>query len=216
PGLVAARESQRARAGARDHTRTLMILPGSRRAEVKGLLKPFGEIVRILHERGNRLDVVVPTVPHVAGLVREASESWAIRPQIVEGAAAKWQAFGRADAALAASGTVLLELAMAGVPSISCYRMDALMNAAQRLISTWSAALPNIIADRAIVPEFYNEAIRPPMLARYVEGLLADGPARDAQLAGFDHVRDLMATARPSGEIAAEVVLNMLDKKTGA
>lgn len=216
-GLLAAQASQKARRSApREMPRTLLVLPGSRSAEVKSLAKPFGEAVSVLAGRGNAIRVLLPTVPHVASLLNEITAGWAIRPEIVEGGEAKWAAFGRADAALAASGTVLLELALAGVPAVSCYHTDMIFALMQRFITTWSAALPNIIADQVIVPEFYNDAVRPPMLARYIEGVFADGASREAQLAGFDRVRALMATQRPSGEIAADVVLQTIENRTGA
>lgn len=216
-GLLAAQASQETRRSApREMPRTLLVLPGSRSAEVKSLAKPFGEAVSVLAGRGDAIRVILPTVPHVASLLNEITAGWAIRPEIVEGGEAKWAAFGRADAALAASGTVLLELALAGVPAVSCYHTDMIFALMQRFITTWSAALPNIIADQVIVPEFYNDAVRPPMLARYIEGVFADGASREAQLAGFDRVRALMATQRPSGEIAADVVLQTIENRTGA
>jgi lipid-A-disaccharide synthase len=215
PGLLAAQSSQAIRrTGGREGKRTLLVLPGSRRAEVKSLTKPFGEIVHVMAERGDNFRVVMPTVPHVAPLLSGLTANWAVKPEIVEDSASKWKVFGQADAALAASGTVLLELALAGVPTVSCYKTDVIFTLMQRVITIWSAALPNIIADRAIVPEFYNDSIRPQMLARYLEGYLADGAARDAQLGGFDRVRSLMATRRPSGEIAAEVVLRTIESKS--
>lgn len=217
-GLVAAAAMQAERRMAHsDDRKTLLVLPGSRRSEVKALAAPFGEVIRILAERGNSFDVVLPTVPHVADLVTDLTSNWVVRPRISTGVEAKWQAFASADAALAASGTVLLELALTGVPAVSCYKTDFIFTVFRRLITTWSAALPNIISDRVIIPEFYNDWISPPMLTRQIEGLLADGPVRDGQLQGFDLVRGVMATERPSGDMAAEAVLNLIEnKKTGA
>ena len=215
PGLIAAQQAQMARrkATTTDARKTLLVLPGSRRAEVRGLMQPFGDVVRILAERGNDLRVVMPVVPRVAADVRAAVAGWPVAPEIVEGHDGKWRAFGEADAALAASGTVLLELALAGVPALSCYKLDPIANALQRLITVWSAALPNIIADKAIIPEFYNVAIRPPMLSRYAEAILSPGPVREAQLQGFDEVRRLMTVERPSGEIAAGVVIQAVGSR---
>src|SRR5690606_19765446 len=82
--------------------------------------------------------------------------------------AEKWQAFGQADAALAASGTVLLELALSGVPALSCYKLDPVMKLVYPLIRIWSAALPNLIADRPVVPEFFDRFVRPQYLARAI------------------------------------------------
>jgi lipid-A-disaccharide synthase len=211
PGLAAARAAQSSRPHSRaDETRTLLILPGSRRGEVKRLIEPFGATVEELGRRGNRLRVVLPTVPHVEGMVEAATASWSQRPEIVTDADAKWRAFAEADAALCASGTVSLELAIAGVPLVSCYRLDPIARSFSFLVTTWSGSLPNLIADRPVVPEFYEHFVRPQHLARYLEVLLADTEVRRWQRSGFDEVRRRLATDRPSGEIAAEVVLQRL------
>ena len=125
-------------------------------------------------------------------------------------AAGKWQAFGEADAALIASGTVSLELALAGVPLVSCYKLDPIARIAQRYITIWSASLPNLIADRTVVVEAYNDFVQPQWLARHLEGLFADTGLRRWQKDGFAEVSRRMATERPSGEIAAEVVLERI------
>lgn len=187
--------------------KTLLLLPGSRRSEVSRLIEPFGETVSILKARGHRLRLVLPTVPHVAKLVESSVANWEQKPEIVSDAAGKWQAFGEADAALAASGTVSLELALAGVPLVSCYKLDPIARVAQRLITTWSASLPNLIADRTVVNEFYNQYVRPAWLARHLEGLFEDTALRRWQKDGFAEVSRRLATERPAGEMAAAIIL---------
>lgn len=207
-GVLAAAAAQAApRDISPDRRKTLLLLPGSRKGEVSRLMEPFGETVSILKARGNRLRLVLPTVPHVADLVKSSVLGWEEKPEIVVDAAAKWRAFGEADAALIASGTVSLELALAGVPLISCYRLDPLARIAQRFVTVWSALLPNLIADKPIAPEFYNEFVRPENLARTLEQLFADTELRAWQKSGFAEVARRMATGRPSGEIAAGVVM---------
>ncbi|MCV3208376.1 lipid-A-disaccharide synthase [Mesorhizobium sp. YC-39] len=191
-----------------DRVKTLLVLPGSRRGEVRRLAGPFGKTVSILRARGHRLRLLLPTVPHVADLVRTSVASWDEKPEIILDPDRKWQAFGKADAALIASGTVSLELALSGVPMISCYRLDPVMRLAQRLITVWSAALPNLIADQPVVTEHYNEYVRPHYLARQLEALFSDTAYRSWQKDGFAEVAKRMATDRPSGDIAADVVLN--------
>ena len=137
-------------------------------------------------------------------MVEAATANWSARPEIIVDAEAKWRAFGEADAALCASGTVSLELALAGVPLVSCYRLDWIARQLSFLVTSWSASLPNLIADRPIVPEFYN-LIRPEHQARDLEALLSNSPMRRWQLDGFDEVRRRLSTDRPSGEIAADV-----------
>ena len=187
--------------------KTLLILPGSRRSEVRRLIGPFGETVSVLRARGNRLRLLLPTVPHVADLVRASVAGWEQKPEIVVGEAEKWRAFGEADAALIASGTVSLELALSGVPMTSCYKLDPFMRVARRFITVWSALLPNLIADRTVVPECYDSFVLPENLARQLEALFADTGYRAWQKDGFGEVRSRMETVRPAGELAAEAVL---------
>ena len=92
--------------------------------------------------------------------MRQITASWPVQPEITVGAAAKWKAFAEADAAVAASGTVILELALAGIPVVSTYKADWIIRLMHKRIKIWTAAIPNLVADYAIVPEYLNEAIR--------------------------------------------------------
>ena len=210
PGIAAAAAAQLARQeGPRTGPRRLLVLPGSRRSEVGRLLQPFGEVVSLLSARGVALEVSIPTVPHVAATVEAATADWPVRPKIIHDEQQKWQAFGAADAALAASGTVLLELALARVPMVSCYKTDPLVGPLmRRLVTVWSAALPNLIADWPVVMEYYDELVRPGHVARMLEQLMGDTPVRASQLAGFAEIAATMATPSPPGELAARAVLD--------
>ncbi|PWK69787.1 lipid-A-disaccharide synthase [Aminobacter sp. AP02] len=213
PGIAIAAAMQEGKGTlAPGREKTLLLLPGSRRSEVRGLIGPFGETVSILRARGHRMRLLLPTVPHVAGMVEEAVSGWAQKPEIILDKQHKWQAFGEADAALIASGTVSLELALAGVPMLSSYKLDTFMRAVQSLITVWSAALPNLIADRPVIQENYNQYVRPQWMARYVEGLFDDSGLRRWQKEGFAEIARRLATERPSGELAAEAVLKHILK----
>ncbi|MFK0688115.1 lipid-A-disaccharide synthase [Mesorhizobium sp. IMUNJ 23033] len=209
PGVLAAARAQgQARDLSEDRVKTLLVLPGSRRGEVRRLIDAFGKTVSVLHQRGHRLRLLLPTVPHVADLVRTSVASWDEKPEIILEPERKWQAFGKADAALIASGTVSLELALSGVPMVSCYKLDPVARLVMpHLISVWSALLPNLISDRALVPEFYDQYVLPENLARQLQALFADTGMRAWQKDGFAEIAKRMATNRPSGDIAAEVVL---------
>lgn len=213
PGVAKAAALQAARPlPAGEGERTLLVLPGSRRGEVRRLLEPFEETISILRQRGHRLKLLLPTVPNVADMVRAGVATWEQKPEILLDPAEKWTAFGAADAALIASGTVSLELALSGVPMASCYRFDAVARLATGLITVWSAALPNLIADKHLVIEFYDQFVRPKTIARHLEGLLDDTPMRRWQTQGFAEIRERMRTERPSGEIAAGAVLEVIGK----
>ncbi|WP_457300849.1 lipid-A-disaccharide synthase [Phyllobacterium sp. P5_D12] len=194
--------------------KNLVVLPGSRRSEIISLAEPFGETIDLLANRGNRINVVLPTLPKVEPLVRQLTASWTVKPRIVVGEAERLKAFAEADAALAASGTVSLELALARIPTVLSYKPDWLARTfiAPR-IKVWSAALPNIIADEPVVPEYFNIFVRPGPIARQIEQLLVPGHRRAAQLESFDKVARLMQTERPAGEIAAEKVLEFASHK---
>lgn len=196
-----------------DRRKTLLLLPGSRRGEVGRLLEPFGETVTELSRRGHSLRLLLPSVPHVAAMVEKTVADWQLKPEITVDPEAKWRAFAEADAALIASGTVSLELALSGVPMVSCYKLDPIIKpVAPLLLKIWSASLPNLIADRAIVPEFYDRFVRPQMLARQVEALFMEGGMRTWQKDGFAEVRRRMVTERPAGAIAADAVLELVKR----
>ncbi|MGB3387306.1 MAG: lipid-A-disaccharide synthase [Pseudaminobacter sp.] len=215
-GVLAARQAQaRPRDLSDDRVKTLLVLPGSRRSEVRKLIDPFAEAVSVLRARGHRLRLVLPTVPHVADLVAASVANWEEKPEIVLDAQRKWQVFGEADAALIASGTVSLELALAGVPMVSSYKLDPIARLVQGMVTVWSALLPNLIADQPIVPEFYDRYVRPQNLVRHVEALFADTAFRNWQKDGFTQVASRMATDRPAGELAAEIILSKIESRKG-
>ncbi len=218
PGVAIAAAGQDApRDLSPERTKTLLLLPGSRRGEVSRLLEPFRETVDELRARGHRLRLLLPTVPHVAPMVEKAVAGWAQKSEISAEPDAKWRAFASADAALIASGTVSLELALSGVPMVSCYKLDPVMKpVAPFLLKIWSASLPNLIADRAIVPEFFDRFVRPQTLTRQIEALFAAGGMRDWQKDGFAEVRRRMTTDRPAGAIGAEALLELIQAQNTA
>ncbi|MBX3598446.1 MAG: lipid-A-disaccharide synthase [Rhizobiaceae bacterium] len=193
--------------------KTLLLLPGSRKGEVRALMDPFLETVEVLRSRGRKLNLLLPTVPNTEDLVSSHIEKWPQQPQILKGAEAKWNAFAQADAALIASGTVSLELALCGVPTVSTYKLDPFARMLRGLVTAWSACLPNLIADRTIVPECIEDLLRPKYMARYLEALLDETAFRQWQIDGFSEVGKRMRTSRPSGEIAADAVLSVIAEK---
>ena len=156
---------------------------------------------------------VLPAVPRLRERIEAKVAGWAVKPEIVTGEAEKWAAFAEADAALAASGTVVLELALAGVPMALCYRLDPIGYVLRHWISGWTAALPNYIVDHPLVPEHFHEFIRPEALARRLEWLLTDTTERRAQVEGFRDIRRKMAIAMDPGDAAAAIVLEEIARR---
>ncbi len=190
-----------------DQKPVLLLLPGSRNTELNQLLKIYGETVEIIRKRGLNFDLVLPTVPRLRDRIARETADWTIQPDIRD-SSENDDVFTGAHAALIASGTVSLELAMHGIPHVSGYRFDAITSPFLRLLNTWSANLPNLIADQVIVPEEINGMVMPERMARHVEAIFRDGPARQHQIEGFKKVRERMKTERPAGELAAEIVLD--------
>jgi len=187
----------------------LLVLPGSRSNEVRRLLEPFGDAVRLIRERHRDLEVIVPTVPHVADRVKDAVARWPGSVRIVLEAEEKWAAFRSARAALAASGTVTLELAMAGVPTVVAYRVSLFEEMIIRgLIQTQTIVLANLVLGENVMPELHQRDVTGERLAATVIPLLERSPQRERQLAAFRRIDDLMQVGRaiPSAR-AADIVL---------
>jgi len=156
----------------------LLALPGSRKGEVTRLAPVIGGVLALLKARHPDLRVVLPTVRGVAGLVRDLTAAWPVQPCIVTDAVQKRAAFGVADVALAASGTVSLELAAAGVPMVIAYDMHPLtMWLMQRMALVDTVTLVNLVSDTRVVPEFLGSRCRPELIAPAVLTLLDGGTA---------------------------------------
>ncbi|WP_429930294.1 lipid-A-disaccharide synthase [Agrobacterium vitis] len=211
PAMLACRADRLLRPlPAAEEPKTIMLLPGSRGAEISALTPVFRDAARIFVERNGPTRFVLPTVPRRERQVREAVANWEEKPDVVVGEDAKWRAFAEADAAIAASGTVLLELCLAGVPVVSTYKTDWLIKLLHSRIKTWTGALPSIIADYVVVPEYLNEQLRGASLARWMERLSTDTRERQAMVEGFDLVWQKMQTEIPAGEAGAKIVLDVL------
>ncbi|WP_411035464.1 lipid-A-disaccharide synthase [Shinella sp. BYT-45] len=213
PDLRRVRAARLARTDRDAGERLCLLLPGSRSTEINRLLPVFGETARELSERHPGMRFLLPTVPRQEALVRRLTAGWPVKPQVTVSSEEKWRAFSEADAAIAASGTVILELALARVPVVSTYRFDWLANLFLGKVKIWTAAIPNIIADYAVVPEYLNEQVRPGSLTRWFERLSADTAERRAMLEGYDLVFERMQTERPPGETGAAVILDLLAAK---
>ncbi len=190
----------------------LVVLPGSRPTEVKRLIEPFGAAVGLLAERLGPLEVIIPTVASVRPLIEEALANWPVKPHLVSGEADKFKAFRLAKAALAASGTVTLELGLAGVPMVVAYRVDWVASRLRFLLKVPSIVLANLVIGENVFPEFIQEDCNPETLADALAPLFSDTPERRRQLAGLDSIASkmLLERATPS-ECAAETALDVIE-----
>lgn len=178
---------------------TILVLPGSRRSEVRHLLPPFGEAIALVAAQLPQARFVLPAVPRLVEAITQLTAEWRVKPEIVTGEAAKLAAFREARAALAASGTVTLELALAQVPTVAAYRGAGWEAAlARRLIKLPSVILPNLIIGENVVPEFIQDEASPQALAAALLAATVDGAARQRQLDGFAGVEQSMRSAGPS------------------
>jgi lipid-A-disaccharide synthase len=187
----------------------VLVLPGSRPAEIRRLLGPFGAAVELVRHRAGNIELLLPSIPAVLQEVRNATADWPVAPRVIADPEEKLRAFRIARAALAASGTVTLELALAAIPTVAGYRVAGWEAAiARRLIRVPSVILANLVLGENIVPELLQDACVPERLAAALFPLLCDGPERRRQLEAFGRLDQIMeiATAQPSRK-AAEIVL---------
>lgn len=152
-----------------DHV--VLALPGSRRGEVSRLSDPFGKAIGAYAKSHPNLQILLPVAPGLTELVQQMTADWAVKPILLTGIYDKSAAFQSADLALAASGTVSLELAAAGTPMVIAYDMNWL---SRRLISHMlqidTVTLVNLVAESRTIPEFIGANCQPDLIA----GGLAD------------------------------------------
>jgi lipid-A-disaccharide synthase len=206
----------------------LLVLPGSRSAEIRRLTAVFGQALGLLAT--GRLaagrappEIVLPTLPHLHERITAATADWPLRPRIVVESKDKEAAFRVARAALAKSGTVTLELALAGIPMVTAYKVSWVEEIVARLaVNAPSAILPNLILEENVVPEFLQRRSTPQNLADALAPLLTQSPQRRRQIDSFtrldaimrlDTVKRLEASndrgaESPSGR-AADIVLEL-------
>jgi lipid-A-disaccharide synthase len=192
----------------------LLVLPGSRRGEIRHHMAVFGDALDRLQAGGQEFELILPTMPHLVEGVREGVKSWKVVPRIVIGEQEKRAAFRIAAAALAKSGTVTLELALARVPMVTAYRTGALEAwIVRRTITVTSVILANLVIGENVVPEFLQEDCTADKLAGALAEVLSDSPMRRRQIEAFARLDRIMSTGnQPPSVRAADIVLTMLRK----
>ena len=192
----------------------LLVLPGSRRSEIGHHAKIFGEALGRLQAEGVAFELILPTMPRLADMVRQSVKDWSVTPRIVADEQERRAAFRIAHAALAKSGTVTLELALAGVPMITAYRVGAAEAwILRRAIKANSVILANLVLGENVIPEFLQQDCTPEKLVGALREILSDSPLRRRQVEAFARIGDIMSTGNlPPSVRAADIVLATLRK----
>jgi lipid-A-disaccharide synthase len=202
----------RVRHGLAPDRKVIIMLPGSRAGEIDRLLPVFLEALRRLMQGREPFTVAVPAPDYLAGKVRAGLAGSGLEAILLTGDTEKFDAFAAAEAALAKSGTVTLELALSGVPAVIAYKVNRISYfIAKRLQVGTYIGLPNVILDRPLMPELLQHDCTPDRLAAEMSRLLDDPAARQAQLVGGKEIRRLLSPeGRNPSEAAADAVLNVL------
>jgi lipid-A-disaccharide synthase len=198
----------------------VLALPGSRPQEIARLTAIFGEVLGMMSSRGIRPNVVLPTLAHLVEDITHATRSWPVLPHIVTSESDKYAAIRRARAALAASGTVTLELALAGVPHVAAYRIPAVealilraMARVHPVIGVRSVILANLVLGEQAVPEFLQRRCTAADIAPALEKIIRDSPARRRQIEAFRRLDGVLGIGGDSPSMrAARAVLDLLGR----
>jgi lipid-A-disaccharide synthase len=192
----------------------LLVLPGSRRSEIRHHMAVFGQALARLNAEGVAFETILPTMPHLQEAVAEALKTWPVQPRVVIGEQEKRAAFRIAHAALAKSGTVTLELALSGVPMVTAYRTGSLEAwILRKAISVNSVILANLVIGENVVPEFLQQDCTPENLVQALRELLGESAQRRKQLEAFASIDQIMSTGnQPPSARAADLVLATMRK----
>ena len=207
-------EDFRCRYNIEDECRIMAVLPGSRKTEVSRLLPVFLEFVRVFKQKHPEFCFVIPTVHTVEDQVRKMVEESGLPIIVVNNESDRHDAFVAADLAVAASGTVALELAMVDVPHVITYRVAPLTAwFAKHFLHIQFVNLSNILLGREIVPELLQDDCNVDKIMYYMEEFLKKGPLYERQMEGFAKVREILGLSEqtPSAN-ACDVILKIIGK----
>jgi lipid-A-disaccharide synthase len=211
-------ENLRDRLNIQSGSPVVVVLPGSRTNEIRFILPVFREAVALLRERVPGITTLLPTVPHVSARVREGTARWPTPLHILESEEDKFAAFDAADVALAASGTVTTELALARTPMVVAYRVGAVTYALARpLFRLEYFTLVNLLLDRRAVPEFLQSQAKPGVLADQLAVLLQDKHAAAAQVADLARAAQALGEgSEPASLRAARAIVSFVEERQKA
>ena len=193
----------------------ICLLPGSRLSEIKQHMPVLKAAATQLWQRFPRLRLILPTLPSLTPLLQSMIEDWPVQPLILDERADRFDAYAASWLAIAASGTVTLELALAGLPHITIYRTGSITAwLAKRMITVDHVNLVNLILNRPVVPEWLQEDCNAERIATSAMHLIEDADHREAQKVALGEVMAMLRGGddSPPSEQAARRVLDLLDQ----
>lgn len=198
-----------------DNKKIVTILPGSRKNEVAKLLPVFLDSARQLLAKNNDFYFVVPTVKTVSAKVKEMVAESKLPIQVVETQEERYQAFQASEVAIAASGTVALELAICHIPHLVAYKVSALTAwIIGKIMKIQFVNLSNIMLGRLVVPELLQEQCTANIITNKTLELLSKGDLYEREMEGLAKVKDTLSNgAQTPSENAADFILEMVSKK---
>lgn len=193
----------------------LLVLPGSRRSEIRHHMATFGAALDLLQKQGAQVELILPTMPHLVEVITEALKDWPMQPRVVVGETEKRAAFRIAHAAFAKSGTVTLELALSGVPMVTAYKAGSVEAwIIRRRITSSSVILANLVIGENVIPEFIQEDCTSDKLLAALQEVLADTPMRRRQIAALARLDRVMGVERMSpSDAAADIVASFIQAR---
>lgn len=193
----------------------LLVLPGSRRSEIRHHMATFGATLDLLQKRGEQFELILPTMPHLVEAITEALKTWPVKPRVVIGETEKRAAFRIAYAALAKSGTVTLEVALAGVPMVTAYKGGSIeASIIRRFVTSSSVILANLVIGENVITEFIQQDCTPDKLAAALQQVLDDTPMRQRQITALARLDGIMGIGRASpSRDAAAVIADVMERR---
>ena len=189
------------------------LLPGSRKQMAERLLPIYRDVVDELYEKVPNLKIVIPTTETIDYFIISETKNWKYEPIIVKGKQNRYDAFVASTASLCISGTAVLELAVAKVPTVVAYKISKLSYAiAKHFVKIKNVTLPNIIMEKAVVPEFIQNRCNAEELTRAMMKAITNKKYRESQIKNYDLLLKKVNfnDKKSPSDKAADVVLSIL------
>ena len=190
----------------------ITILPGSRHTEVSRLMPDFLAAAKLLQEQNPDIFFALPTVKTVAARVKKMLKDVSLPIVVLETESDRYNAFQASSAAIAASGTVALELAICNIPHIIAYKVSPLTYIiAKHLVHLKYVNLTNILLNRRVVPELLQHKCTPENIVAHINELLKNGRAYEYQMKGFSDVKAYLQNGEQTpSQNAADAILDIV------